>query len=202
MPTRERTDQTTTELVEAARRRDPRAWDELIFRYGGMVRGVTGRYRLQEADAADAVQSTWLRAVEQLHTLRDPERLGAWLSTTAGRECLALLRRSHRELPDDTVGAAQVADGPGPESAAVDAEAGRAVRTAVDGLTDRRRRLVDELFYKPEQDYADVSRAIDIPVGSIGPTRGRILSVLRKSLERAGFGTGGPVPTAAHQLTV
>jgi RNA polymerase sigma factor (sigma-70 family) len=202
MPTRERTNQTTTELVEAARRRDPQAWDELMFRYGGMVRGVTGRYRMQEADAADAVQSTWLRAVEQLHTLRDPERLGSWLATTAGRECLALLRRSRRELPDEDVADAQVAEVPGPESAAIDAEAGRAVRTAVDELTDRRRQLVDELFYKSGQDYTDVSRAIDIPVGSIGPTRGRILRVLRRSLERAGFGTGSPVPTSGRQLTV
>ena len=196
---RQRTDQTTTELVEAARRRDPQAWNELMYRYGGLVRGVTSRYRLQEADAADAIQGTWLRAVEQLHTLRDPEALGAWLTTTAARECLALIRRSRRELPDETVAAAQVAHAPGPEAAVLAAEARRAVNDAVGELTERRRQLVHELFYAGDRDYVEVSRSVDMPIGSIGPTRGRIMRVLRTSLERAGFAE--PRITSESRLT-
>jgi RNA polymerase sigma factor (sigma-70 family) len=182
------TEMTVTELVAAARSRQQRAWDELMRRYGSLVRAVVGRYRLQEADAADAVQNTWCKAVEQLDAVRDPERLGAWLSTTAGRECLALIRRARRERPDDAAVTARVSTAGGPEAAVLAAEIEGAVTAAVAELGPRRRRLVRELFYLPEQDYALVSRSMGIPLGSIGPTRGRVLVSLRTSLERAGFG--------------
>jgi RNA polymerase sigma factor (sigma-70 family) len=192
-PEIQRTDRTVTELIEAARRQDRRAWEELMQRYGNLVRSVVSRYRLQEADAADAVQSTWLRAIEHSDALRDPERLGAWLTTTAGRECLALIRRARRERPDEGILQAQVATGRGPEAQAIAAEESRAVRGAVGGLEPRRRQLVHELFYLPDRDYERVSQSMKMPLGSIGPTRGRVLSSLRSSLDRAGF---GPRPAA------
>jgi RNA polymerase sigma factor (sigma-70 family) len=178
------------ELVEAARRREGPAWDELMRRYGGLVRGVVARYRLQEADAADAVQNTWLRAVEQLDALRDPERLGGWLATTAGRECLALIRRARRERPDDVAGDGLVCADSGPEALAVAAELNLALSIAVATLPERRQQLVHELFCRPDRDYEQVSQSLDMPLGSIGPTRGRTLSTLRTRLERAGFGPG------------
>jgi RNA polymerase sigma factor (sigma-70 family) len=178
----------TTELVAAARQRHQWAWAELMRRYGGMVRGVVGRYRLQEADAADAVQSTWCKAVEQLDALRDPERFGAWLRTTAARECLALIRRARRERPDDAVVSVRLAPSCGPEPALLAAEVAGAVSAAVEELEPRRRQLVHELFYRSEWDYAQVSQSMGIPLGSIGPTRGRTLVSLRTSLTQAGFG--------------
>ncbi len=181
------------ELVAAARRGEPRAWDELIGRYGGLVRAVVGRYRLQPADAADAVQNTWCKAVEQLAAVRDPERLGAWLTTTANRECLALIRRARREWPDDKAVEARPATGPGPEAVVLAAEVAGVIGTAVEALEPRRRRLVYELFYLPERDYASVSRSTGMPVGSIGPTRGRLLVSLRSRLQQAGFGSPPPV---------
>jgi RNA polymerase sigma factor (sigma-70 family) len=182
-----------TELVRAARRRDPGAgneavWNELMRRYGSLVRSIVARYRLQEADAADAVQSTWCKAVEQLDALREPERLGAWLSTIAGRECLALIRRARRERPDDAVVDARLAPVGGPDAAVLAAEVTGVVGAAVAALAPRRRQLVHELFYLPERDYAQVSKSMGMPVGSIGPTRGRVLAGLRASLDRAGFG--------------
>jgi RNA polymerase sigma factor (sigma-70 family) len=179
---------TTTGLVQAARGRDPLAWEELVARYGGLVRGVVAAYRLQEADAADAVQNTWLRAVERLDTIRDPERLGGWLKTTAARECLALLRHSHREVPADAGTMTVVERAPEPETIVLDAEAHGAVSEAVDRLTGRRRLLVHALFYMPDLGYSEMSRMIGIPVGSIGPSRGRMLRHLRCGLEKAGFG--------------
>ena len=181
------TSQTIAELVEAARGGDQRAWTELMRRYGSLVRAVVARYRLQEADTADAVQSTWLRAIEQLGALRDPERLGAWLTTTAGRECLALIRRSRRERPDDVAVSGRLLPADGPEPVVLAAELNRAVVAAVTELDSWRRQLVQELFYLPDRDYVRVSRSMGMPVGSIGPTRGRALRTLRDSLERAGF---------------
>jgi RNA polymerase sigma factor (sigma-70 family) len=180
--------QTTSGLVQAARGRDPQAWEELVARYGGLVRSVVATFRLQEADAADVMQSTWLRAVERLDTIRDPERLGGWLKTTATRECLALLRHSSRELPADTGIMDVAADAPEPEAIILHEEVHSAVSAAVARLRGRRRRLVHALFYLPELGYAEMSRATGIPVGSIGPTRGRVLQHLRCGLEKAGFG--------------
>jgi RNA polymerase sigma factor (sigma-70 family) len=178
----------TTALVAAAQRREPGAWDELVARYTGLVRRVVATYRLQQADAADAVQNTWVRALERLGSIRDPERLGGWLATTADRECLALLRRSHREVPDERAGGEHPTVVPGPEALVVGEEARLAVDAAVAELPGRRQRLVQALFFEPDLPYAEVSQVVGIPVGSIGPTRGRALRNLRCTLERAGFG--------------
>lgn len=181
-------DRPASDLVDAARRREPGAWDELLARYGGLVRRVVASYRLQQADAADAVQNTWLRALERLDSLRDPERLGGWLATTADRECLALLRRAQREVPDERADGERPGVIPGPEAQVVGEEARRAVGAAVAGLSGRRQALVQALFFQPELAYVEVSQVVGIPVGSIGPTRGRALRNLRCTLEQAGFG--------------
>jgi RNA polymerase sigma factor (sigma-70 family) len=181
-------DRSTTELVEAAGRGVPQAWDELVTRYGALVRAVAARYRLQEADAADVVQTTWLRVLERLHTLHDPERFGGWLATITSRECLALLRRAHRELPEEDIAAGRPVTGPGPEALLLTAEVRAAVGEAVAGLPPRRRELVQQLFYQPDPAYREVARTMGMPTGSVGPTRSRVLASLQASLEEAGFG--------------
>jgi RNA polymerase sigma factor (sigma-70 family) len=195
-------DRTVTDLVRAAQAGDRRAWQEIMDRFGGLVHAVVGAFRLQDADAADAVQNTWLRALERLGTVREPERFGGWLRTTARRECLALPALTRREVPDGTVTEQIVETTPGPEAAVLDDEAGRAVRAAVEALSGRRRQLVDALFYEQHGDYAVVSRLTGMPVGSIGPTRARVLGALRTSLERTGFGPepGAPAPGAVRPL--
>lgn len=176
------------ELVAAARDRVPGAWEELMDRYGGMVRGVVASFRLQEADRADAVQMTWMRAIERLDSVRNPDRLGGWLATIANRECLALLRKARWETPDEFVAGDCPADGPSPEAAVLADEVSCAVRAAVATLSGRRQRLVHALFYLPERDYVSLADELGMPVGSIGPTRGRVLRLLRGTLEPAGFG--------------
>ncbi|QYN37532.1 sigma-70 family RNA polymerase sigma factor [Pseudonocardia sp. DSM 110487] len=176
----------TAELVRDACDRRPGAWSELASRYEGLVRAVVGSYRLQEADFADAVQNTWLRALERLHTVRDPDSLGGWLSTVARRECLALLARSRREAPTGVADDQLVMDGPGPEAMVLAEEARRAVVRAVTQLPVKPRALVSALFSTPEPNYAEVSRLMGLPIGSIGPTRQRALRTLRCGLAQAG----------------
>lgn len=188
------TSSTVTELVENARRADSKAWDELVQRYGRLVTCVAARYRMQDADRADAAQNSWLRAVERLHMLRDPERFGSWMKTITTRECLAQIQRSRRELPTETVGETE-SPIPGPEAVAITTEAARSIERAVAELTESPRRLIQELFYGPRPDYATVSRSMGVPVGSIGPTRGRALRTMRNSMERLGFDAGTvPLP--------
>ena len=169
------------DLLRAAAGGDCSAWEELVSRYGRAVRATVAAFRLQEADAADAVQNTWLRMLERGHTIRDPERLGGWLMTTAGRECLTVIHRRRREVPVD-VTAEPATQNPGPEALALADDIRREVAAVVDGLIGRRRQLVDALFYGPDQSYAELSRDCDIPIGSIGPTRARCIAKLRPLL--------------------
>ncbi|HLU55102.1 MAG TPA: sigma-70 family RNA polymerase sigma factor [Pseudonocardia sp.] len=176
----------TAQLVAEACNRRPEAWRELTARYEGLVRAVVGSYRLQEADFADAVQNTWLRALERLHTVRDPDSLGGWLTTVARRECLALLARSRREAPTCVDEDQLVVEDPGPEAQVLAEEVRRAVAHAVTELPVKPRALVNALFSTPEPNYAEVSRQMGLPIGSIGPTRQRALRTLRCGLARLG----------------
>jgi RNA polymerase sigma factor (sigma-70 family) len=176
-----------TELVVLARAGDQRAWREIMTRYGGLVRAVVGSFRLQEADAADTVQNIWMRAVERLDTVREPERLGGWLRTTARRECLTHATAAVRTYPDSLLADALVDSTPGPEALLLQDEARRTVRAAVEHLEGRRRRLIDALFYAETDHYADIALRIEMPVGSIGPTRARTLRDLREQLVEAGY---------------
>jgi RNA polymerase sigma factor (sigma-70 family) len=177
---------TTAELVRRACERRPGAWSELVSRYEGLVRAVVASYRLQEADFADAVQNTWLRALERLGTVRDAESLGGWLTTVARRECLALLARSRRETPGEVADDRAALEDAGPEAVVLAEEARRAVARAVTELPGKRRELLQVLFSTAEPNYAEVSRLVGLPIGSIGPTRQRALRSLRGGLARAG----------------
>jgi len=178
----------TPELVAAARTRTPDAWAEIVARYERLVHGVVGSFRLQEADAADAAASTWLRAMEGLPALRDPERLGGWLRTIARRECLAVLRQTVFEEPSDVAAAGVATVDPGPEALVVACDVGRVIADAMAVLPGRGQRLIIALFYLPRAPYTTVAADADMPVGSIGPTRKRALGALRVELEEAGYG--------------
>ena len=178
----------TTELVAAACEGGSDAWAEIVVRYERLVLGVVGSFRLQEADAADATASTWLRAMEGLPALRDPERLGGWLRTIARRECLGVLRQTVFEEPIDVAAAAVPAVEPGPEAVVVACEVGRVITDAMARLPGRGQRLIFALFYLPRASYTTVAADADMPIGSIGPTRKRALGALRAGLEQAGYG--------------
>ena len=173
---------TVTALLRSASRGDQQAWADLIGRYTGIVTGVVAGFRLQESDAADAVQNTWMRLITYSATIREPEKLGGWLATTARREALAVIRRSRTEIATASAGEGLAATTESPEDAAVTAETQAAVRAATCELSGRRRLLVDVLFYQPPQSYEEVARRTGMPVGSIGPTRRRTLEELHHLL--------------------
>ena len=94
-------------VVAAAAEGDQAAWALLQDRYTKRVRNVVRGYRLSPHDVDDIVQTTWLRLVEHIAGLRDAEAVGAWLETTARRECLTTLRRRKRETPTDVASLAE-----------------------------------------------------------------------------------------------
>ena len=88
-------------VLAAAANGDRQAWNALVAQYNGLVWSVARAHRLGDADAADVVQTTWLRLVEQLDRIRNPEGVGAWLATTARRECLRVLKVGQRQVLTD-----------------------------------------------------------------------------------------------------
>ena len=183
-------DRPTADLVAAARAGDVVAYEEIIHRYEHFVWSIVRSFRLSDADAHDAVQATWLRLVENLGRLRDPEHVGSWLATTAGRECLRIIRRGSRETWDVEERLAQRPDeaSPAPEQAAVDGIMAAVLWEHVAVLPPRGQELLRAMTRPDAPAYAELSQTMNMPIGSIGPTRGRYLRRLRQHLESAGLG--------------
>jgi RNA polymerase sigma factor (sigma-70 family) len=173
----------TEALVARVQSGDEAAWAALTDRYTGMLWSVARGMRLSHADAADAVQTTWLRLVESLSGLREPERLGAWLATTVRREALAILRRSLTSRPSGLAAWEDVPSADDPlDAALLRRERDAALWHAFCQLSERCQALLRILSADPPPTYAAVAAALDIPIGSIGPTRQRCLGVLRRVL--------------------
>jgi RNA polymerase sigma factor (sigma-70 family) len=163
-------------LVRAARRRDPVAWKQLVERYDGMIRDICRAYRLAGADVDDVRQTVWLRAVEHLDRLQNPQGIGSWLATVTRNECLRLLQHASRVRPCEEEVLHLLPD----TREAPDERLLRGVvRGAIAALPSRDQRLLGLLYHPSEPSYSDISRVLEMPVGSIGPTRGRVLGRLR-----------------------
>jgi RNA polymerase sigma factor (sigma-70 family) len=187
----------TAALLRLASEGDQAAWNAIVAEYTGLLRSVVRGFRLAEAEAADAVQTTWLRLVEHLGALRDPACLPGWLRTTASRVCLETIRSGSREFPADCWGGSGdsdrtgyrpevAADEDGPEDEVVRAEHRRLLRNAVAGLAQRDQALLRLLTCAEPPSYREIGDLLGMPVGSIGPTRARILGRLRAALEKEG----------------
>jgi RNA polymerase sigma factor (sigma-70 family) len=177
------------ELLALAADGSQQSWDELVRRYERLVWSVARSYRLEQSDAADAVQTTWLRLVEHLGAIHDPERLGAWLATTARREALRLVGRRKRERLDgaDDELAVIPDDGIGVEESLLSSERDATLLRGLRQLEPRCQHLLRVLSASPPPRYDAVAEAFGMPIGSIGPTRGRCLRRLKDVLLSMGF---------------
>jgi RNA polymerase sigma factor (sigma-70 family) len=168
------------DLVRRAAANDQAAWDDLVRRFRPYVRAVCRSHRLSDSDAADVEQNTWLRLLEHIAGLERPDRVGAWLATTARRECLAVLRRGVREVPSDPSEFEPVCPAPRADARLLAAERDAALWKAVGCLPPRSQRLLLLTAVEPAPSYEELGRVLEMPVGSIGPTRGRCLRRLQQ----------------------
>lgn len=176
------------ELVSRARAGDQGAWDALVSAYEGLVWSVVRSFRLTDAEAHDVTQTVWLRMVEHLGSIRDPNAIGGWLATTARRECIALFKKSGRSVPADPVTLDEPDETiPAPGENLLREETTRVVWDTLHQLSDKCFQLLRILLADPPPTYSDVSAALEMPIGSIGPTRQRCLDNLRALLERRGI---------------
>lgn len=184
------------ELVRHARQGDQLAWNQIVARYSGLLWAVTRSYRLARAQADDVAQTCWLRLVEHLDRIQDPEHLGAWLATTARRESLRVLRAAAREapVPDEVTASMLDIEVDSPELLAVLSDQATRLWQAFRRLPEHCFRLLRSLLATPAPSYAEVSAALGIPIGSIGPTRMRCLKLLRSQLEATELSTDRLAP--------
>jgi RNA polymerase sigma factor (sigma-70 family) len=174
-------DRSTTDLVKGAAGGDGRAWDAIVARYTGMVWAVCRGCGLSRTDAAEVSQTTWLRLVERLDSIHDPERLGSWLAVTARRESWQVLRRAGRTIPtDETEALADRETSDEVDHDILASEQHEGLKQAFETLHPRCQRLLRLLTADPAPSYVDVAAALDMPIGSIGTTRARCLDCLRK----------------------
>jgi RNA polymerase sigma factor (sigma-70 family) len=158
---------------------DEAAWRDLVRRFDPMLRGIVRGYRLDSADAEDVVQTTWIRAYRNLGRLNEPAAIGGWLAITARREALRSLQRTVREFPTPEPRTDEP-DAETPEHVTVERERRRALRAAVRRLPVRQRALLTAMLDTPGASYEELSQRLQMPTGSIGPTRERALSSLRR----------------------
>ncbi len=191
-------------LVRAAANGDEQAWQEIVTRYGSLLASVIRRFRLTAAETQDVAQTVWLRLVEHLDGIREPRALPMWIVTTTRREalrCLADRRRAVPYDPLDPAGLAPPADETEPAAGLIRAERHAALLAGLAELPARQRELLLLLMEDPPLSYHQISRRTGIPVGSIGPTRGRAMDRLRQTPAVRDQMTG-PAPVPAGSAAV
>ncbi len=175
-------------LVARAGAGEREAWDRLVDRFAPMVWAIARGHRLSVADAADVSQTTWLRLVENLGRIHQPERVGAWLATTARRESLRVIRLSGRQIPSGED--LDLLPDPVPVTShdhrLISRERSMVISELVCQLPVRSQLLLRLLSTDVPLSYRDISEALDMPIGSIGPTRARALERLRRLAAKAG----------------
>ncbi len=194
------------ELVEKCRRGDAASWEVLAARYADFVYGIAWRAGLRGNDAGDVVQEVFLRLVENLHRIRETERLAGWIAMTARREAWRKRGREKKTAAWERAGArSEEAADPAPPETLETLEAEQAVRLAFARIPERCRRLLDALFFRDEEaSYARIAEELGMAIGSLGPTRRRCLEALERELTAAGFsppaGVSGAGVTSSEHL--
>ena len=183
-------EQSDRELLLACRRGDESAWEALVHRYQRLLYTIPRRAGLDEDRAAEVFQEVFATLLEKLDEIEQPERLQAWLVTTARRKTWRLITNERKWQPisggyeqaeDDYGSLPDVA--PLPDEVLLGLEEQHRVRTAVTALEDRCRKLLTLLFYEEQPPpYAEIAELIGAPEGSIGPTRARCLQKLLRLL--------------------
>lgn len=175
------------ELLLACRNGDMRAWEQLFEKYERLVFSIPLNYGLSRDDAADVAQLTFTALIEQIETLHEESRLGAWLALVARRNTWRAMERGRREQPDAAT--------PIPESGVLVGQSAADplerweltewIHRGLSTLSERCRALLIALYFEPaEPAYTELAERFSMPLGSIGPTRARCLERLRQMLER------------------
>ena len=183
-----------TTLIERCLAGDEAAWEALVRRYANLVYGISARVGLDADEAADAFQAVFVIVWRSLVLLKEPQAFPGWLATIARREALRMARGRERQARRDQRMSADptarvLPSGASPADESVEgAERAALVGHAVERMDARCRELLRVLFWeRPSLSYDEVADRLGMPLGSVGPTRGRCLEKLRAVLSELGF---------------
>jgi RNA polymerase sigma factor (sigma-70 family) len=169
-------------LLDALAAGDEATWSTTVRRFEGLLRSAAHVVLRSDADIDEAVQRTWVLLFRNADRINDARCLPGWLSTTARREALAILRGQQKAIPSEDVADRVAPDDTDVATALMDDELRRALDQAVENLPTSQRRIVQALLREPES-YDALSEELGIPRGSLGPLRGRAVRALRAQLE-------------------
>lgn len=183
---------TDRELLRACRGGDESSWGALVDRYQRLIYAIPRRAGLNEDQASEVFQEVFATLVQKLDDITDPDRLHAWLVTTARRKTWRLMSKERLLRPSNTSDegrdeelSAVVDDAPLPDENLVRLEEQHRIRTALMALDERCQKLLTLLYYTPEPpSYAEIAAEFGTPEGSIGPTRARCLKKMMQLLEK------------------
>ena len=173
-------------VVDRAAAGDQQAWEQLMRQHDGRLRSIAAGFRLNHSDAEDAMQTTWLSLIRNVHRLHSQDRLGAWLNTTMRRNCLRTLQRRRWEEVSDDLPSNNADPCANVEQILVVAERARMLWQAVERLPPKQAELLRVLFADGRRSYQDIASSLRMPVGTIGPIRQRALRRLAQLLDEAG----------------
>jgi RNA polymerase sigma factor (sigma-70 family) len=165
-------------LVLRARRGDRAAWDVLVARYWRLVLAVAAQEGVREADREDVAQVTWLKLAQNLDRLENPDGVGAWLRTTCERESRRVRARAARQVPTEGELFDRIPDPVDVEEHVVRMIPDRTLKSALALLSERCQFLLRLLVF--DVPYEEIGETMQMPIGSIGPTRQRCLDKLRE----------------------
>jgi RNA polymerase sigma factor (sigma-70 family) len=181
------------ELIGAARKGDEAAWEQIVARYQSLINAIIRRYRLAPSDAHDVSQHVWMQLVDHVDKLRDPRALPGWIAVTTTHRCYEISRAQKRSVAVDplAIGSFDLVDTATKRTKSdgrfdidddlLRAEQRRAVQQGLAELTETQRQLLLLLVADPPVPYSEIGRRLNLPTGSIGPTRGRLLEKLRRT---------------------
>jgi len=180
---------TDRELLIACREGDESAWEVLVERYQRLIYAIPRRAGLNEDQASEVFQEVFATLLQKLNDITEPDRLHAWLVTTARRKTWRLmskerlLRPSTDEERDEKL-TAVVDNAPLPDETLVRLEEQHRIRTALLALDECCQKLLTLLYYRPEPpSYAEIAEAFGTSEGSIGQTRARCLKKMLQLLK-------------------
>ncbi len=173
------------ELLAGVSRGEWAAWDEIIKRYGRLVTHAATKVGLRHDDAADVAQLTWVQLWKHGHQVREPDRLAAWLASTAHREAIRLAAASSKYVlrPDPSADHSTAHVTATHDVYPVEQGYDWATERALDRLPPRYQTLLRLLSCDLELSYSEVADRMGLPIGSIGPMRMRAIRMLEKTPE-------------------
>ncbi|MFI9155919.1 RNA polymerase sigma factor [Streptomyces sp. NPDC053367] len=174
------------ELVDDCMAGNQQSWNRIVERYSPLIWAIARGHRLSAADCEDVSQTTWMRVIQHLGKLRDPEKLAQWIAVSARRESLKLIEKSGRSVPvgDSPVFDRSEGSENHPEERALAKERDNEVLLAYCALSSRCQALLGLLVTDPPMSYDEISATLGMPRGSLGPIRARCLAHLGKLLQR------------------